>query len=159
MPAEHANLSYATSPGLRRLDAWACGIAGVGILVEVITGFGPDLLFDEVAGWPLLLHLIGAPVFIVGLTLMAIVRADRYRFGGGKPHTTGGPNVIEKLAFWIAIVMGMLTAVSMLAAMLPVFGYAGQDALIETHETGALLLVIAAGVYVVSSRAGKKAKR
>jgi hypothetical protein len=158
MSAERTNLNAATSAGLRRVDAWACGIAGVGLLVEVITGFGPTLVFDEVAGWPLLIHLTGAPVFIMGLALMAIVRADRYRFGGGE-HAAGSPNLVEKLAFWIGITLGLLNVVSMLAAMLPVFGYAGQEALIETHQVSALLLVIAAVVYVVASRPGKQAKR
>lgn len=134
-------------------------IAGAGLLLSAITGFGPDWVEDEVSGWPLLLHLVAAPIFIIGLTMVAIIRAERCRFGAAATGAHGQMHVIRKLAFWVGLVAGFATLVTMLAAMLPVFGYAAQDELTELHETSAWVLIGATVVHFGPSLIRKRARR
>lgn len=156
---ESSNADAGAKAGLKRFEAWAYGVAGVGFLLQVITGFGPELVSGEVAGWPLFVHMLGAPVFIVGLALVAIVRAERCRFGSTETPVHRAPGTAQKLVFWIGLVLGLVTVGSMLAAMLPVFGYAKQQALIDIHRISALLLVITVVVYAFVSLATRRAKR
>lgn len=152
--------STAESAGARsRAEAYIYGIAGAGFLLSAITGFGPDLATDEVSGWPLLLHMAAAPIFIVGLAMVAIVRAERCRFSAAASATHGGMHPLRKLAFWVGLVAGFATLITMLAAMLPIFGYAAQDELTEMHETSAWVLVVAIVVHFGPSLVGKGARR
>lgn len=146
-------------PESTRFETYVYGIAGAGFLLEVITGFGPKLSAGQVAGWPLYAHMLAAPVFLVGWALVAIVGAERCRLGDAAPSAANGPNTAEKLIFWIGLILGLVTVSSMLAAMLPVFGYAKQEALIDVHRISALLLVITVVAYVFASLATRRAKR
>jgi hypothetical protein len=142
-----------------RSEAYIYGVAGAGLLVCTLTGFGPVLTGDAVAGWPLLLHMTAAPLFIVGLVMVAIVRAERCRFGDAAPVARGRMNPLRKAAFWIGLLAGLSTLVTMLAAMLPVFGYAAQETLIAAHEVSALVLLIAAVVHFAPSLIAGRAER
>lgn len=156
-PDREANAPVKSEP--TRFETYVYGIAGAGFLLEVITGFGPKLSAGHVAGWPLFVHLLAAPLFMVGLTLVAIVRAERCRFGQAETRAGRSLDAGQKLIFWVGLVLGLLTVVSMLAAMLPVFGYAKQQALIDIHKISALLLVITVVVYAFVSLATRRAKR
>jgi hypothetical protein len=156
-PDREANAPVKSEP--TRFETYVYGIAGAGFLLEVITGFGPKLSAGQVAGWPLYTHMLAAPVFIVGMVLVAIVRAERCRLGHTGPPAAGAPNMAEKLIFWAGLILGLVTVLSMLAAMLPVFGYAKQEALIDVHRISGLLLLIAVVAYVFVSLATRRAKR
>ena len=159
MASEGTKIDAAAGNRPTRFEAWAYGVAGVGFLLEVLTGFGPELLSGEVAGWALLAHLLVAPLFIVGLTLVVIVRAERSRFGRADSAAGSGLHSGQKITFWIGLVLGLVTVSSMLAAMLPVFGYAKQQALIDIHRISALALVILVVVSAFASLATGQAKR
>jgi len=157
--AHGAGNATRTADARSRAEAYIYGIAGAGFLLAAITGFGPDLATDEVSGWPLLLHMAAAPLFIVGLTMVAIVRAERCRFGAAASATRGRMHPLRKLAFWVGLVAGFATLITMLAAMVPIFGYAAQDELTELHETSAWVLLVAIVVHFGPSLVSKGARR
>jgi hypothetical protein len=152
-------------PAARRSSAWArperlaYGVVLVGVVIQAATGFGGKLLFGENAGWLLLIHMLGAPLFIVGLAGTAITWAERCRFGTGGTCVGRRLPPTQRLLFWAGLVFGLATVSTMLAAMLPVFGYAALDALREAHEFSALLLLVTVGAHVVLLLAAKRARR
>ena len=134
-------------------------VAMVGIAIQVVTAFGSKLLVGEFSGWALLVHMIGAPLVIIGLTGTVLIWAERCRFGEAESHSGAGLSFGQKLMFWIAAVLGLATVTPMLAAMLPVFGYAGQDTLREIHGTSAIVLVAVMIVHTLVSLRARRAKR
>jgi cytochrome b subunit of formate dehydrogenase len=159
----------AQSPGTRVAGTGVRGLTGfehvvhtvaiVGFAIQALTGLYAKYIAGEFTGWPLYIHMLGAPLFIIGLVLVAIVWADRCRFAGGDTGPAGGLTFGQKLMFWIGIPLGLVVIGSMLAAMLPVFGYAGQGLLQGIHEISALLLVVVMVVHTVVSLAARRAKR
>lgn len=145
--------------GLTRCEHIVHTVAIVGFAVQALTGLYAKYVVGEFTGWPLLIHMLGAPLFIVGLALVTIVWADRCRFGGGDAGPPGGLTFGQKLVFWIGILLGLAVIGSMLTAMLPVFGYAGQELLEEVHEISALLLVAVMVVHTIVSLAARRVKR
>ena len=130
-------------------------IALLALLVLTITGFGAEWIRGEVSGWPLFAHMLAAPLFVIGLTGIAVLWPARYRLGV-YCAPGAGPTVWQKLLFWVALVLGFVTMLSMLVAMPPWCGYAGQEALIEIHETGALLLVIVLILLAIASLVARR---
>lgn len=145
--------------GLSRLGVWAYAVMGAGVAIQAVTGLGGRYLFGGNDGWLLFMHMIGAPIFIVGLTATTIIWAERCRFGSAPSQAGSGLTVGQKLMFWIGLVLGLVVISSRLAAMVPVFGYADQQALLEIHAVSAILLVIAMVVHTFVSLAAKRAKR
>jgi hypothetical protein len=132
---------------------------GAGVTIQAVTGLGGRFLFGGNDGWLLFVHMIGAPIFILGLTATTIIWAERCRFGPAQTQTGSRLTVGQKLMFWIGLVLGLVVISSRLAAMVPVFGYAEQQVLIEIHAVSAILLVIALVVHTFVSLAAKRAKR
>lgn len=139
---------------LTRTETLAHTVAAVGFLIQAITGLGSESVYDEVAGWPLLIHMFGAGVFLLGVAAVAIVWADRCRFG-----VNTGLNVVQKLVFWVALVLGLGVMLSMLVAMLPIFGTAGQRILLEVHECCGIAFLAVMIVHTVVSLAARRAQR
>ncbi len=146
--------SDAATRKLTRAELLAHSVATFGFLIAAITGLGTLYLFGEVAGWPLLIHMFGAGVFLVGMAAVTVVWADRCRFG-----VSTGLNVGQKLVFWIALVAGLGVMLSMLLAMLPIFGTAGQHVLLEIHEYCGLSFLAVMIVHTVVSLAARRAQR
>lgn len=126
---------------LARVEWLIHTIAVVGILIQMATAFGSKLLFGEFGGWALFGHMLGAPLVITGLTGTVLIWAERCRFGARGPGSGRELLPWQKLMFWIAAVVGLATVSPMLAAMLPVFGYADQDILKQMHGISAIVLV------------------
>lgn len=105
----------------------------VGGAICGLTGFGGEWLYDEVANWTLLAHMAGAPLFILGLTGLAVLWPRRCSRAAGW----------RKLPLWLVIATGFVVMASMLAAMLPMVGQWGQETLGEIHEVSAMLLMLA----------------
>jgi hypothetical protein len=145
--------------GLPLLGAWAYAVMAAGVAIQAVTGLGGRFLFGGNDGWFLFVHMIGAPIFIVGLTATTIIWAERCRFGPAAAQAGSGLTVSQRLMFWIGLVLGFVVISSRLAAMVPVFGYADQQALIEIHAVSAILLVIAMVVHTFVWLAAKRAKR
>lgn len=140
--------------GFTRLEHAFHWLAIAGVLIQVATGFGVSLIAGELAGWALLVHMTGASLFIVGLTGTAVRWAPRCRFG----TRPGGLFAGQRIMFWVALVLGFATMLCMLAATLPVFGYAGQATLTALHQTGAVLLIVAMVVHTFISLAARQTR-
>jgi hypothetical protein len=121
--------------------------AMLGIVIQAATGFGSKLLLGNFSGWPLLIHMGGAGLVIIGLTGTALFWARHHQFG-----VDTGLNAAQKCSFWISLLLGLGVMLTMLSAMLPVFGYAEQHDLVVLHSRFALGLVIMMVVHTVISR-------
>jgi cytochrome b subunit of formate dehydrogenase len=139
---------------LTRTEMLAHTVAAVGFLIQAITGLGTASIYDEVAGWPLLIHMFGAGMLLLGMAAVAIIWADRCRLGADT-----GLNLGQKLVFWIALALGLVIMLSMLLAMLPFFGTEVERELLELHETGGWLFLCAMIVHTVVSLAARRAQR
>ena len=139
---------------LTRTETLAHTVATVGFLIAAITGLGTEYIYGEVGGWPLLIHMFGAGVFLLGMAAVAIIWADRCRFG-----VNTGLNLGQKLVFWIALVLGLVIMLSMLLAMVPLFGTSGQLALLDVHEYCGLLFLVVMIIHTVVSLAARWAQR
>jgi len=131
----------------------------VSFLVLAITGFLPLMLFGtSVSGIGLLLHVLAAPVFALGLVVVSLLRAHDHRFNkndwqslqhviGKKPPTKkSNPHLAafaKKISFWLILLLTLPLIVSILLGMYPLFGTHGQEALLQLHGYSALLLVLA----------------
>ena len=127
----------------------------IGLAVQAVTGFGPSLIGGEVEEWPLLIHMIGAPLFLIGLTGLALYWTERNVFA----PRDGGLERLAKLLYWVVLLTGAGTAFSMLIAMLPIFGQGDQSALIEIHEYSALIVLIAGGLMTLAAWAARGVQR
>jgi cytochrome b subunit of formate dehydrogenase len=158
-PAGTETGRYKMARPLTRFEHVVHVVAGVGFLVQAITGFGSLLRFGANRGWPLLVHMMGAGVFTLGVMATALLWAHRCRFGADTPagrarYTTG-----QKLMFWVYTTLGLAVMLPMLTAMLPVFGYTAQDTLVDIHQTAALLFAGAMAVHTAVSLAARRARR
>lgn len=141
------------STGLTRFEHLFHTFAIAGVVIQAVTGFGPKLLGLVVEAWPLFVHMLGAPLLVLGLTGTALQWARRCRLG---PAT--GLNAAQKWLFWLALALGLAVLSSMLLAMLPVIGYAGQAVLIQVHLYSALGLVLMMVLHTVVSLAARRAR-
>ena len=139
---------------LTRTELLAHTVATIGFLITTITGLGGKFAYDEVAGWSLLIHMLGAGVFLLGMAAVAIIWADRCRFGAET-----GLNLGQKLVFWIALALGLAIMLSMLLAMLPSYSTAGQYVLLKVHEYCGLLFLVVMSVHTVVSLAARWAQK
>jgi hypothetical protein len=131
----------------------------VSFLVLAITGFIPlVLLGTTVSGFVLILHVIAAAIFALGLVIVSLLRAHDHRFNkndwqslqhviGEKPPTTkSNPHFVafaKKISFWLILLLSLPLIASILLGMYPLFGTHGQEALLQVHGYSALLLVLA----------------
>lgn len=144
--------------GLTRWEHLFHTIAGLGLVILAVTGFGPKLVGAEVAGWMLLAHMLAAPLFIIGLTGAALQWVARCRFGGRGGPFAPGLNVAQKQMFWLTLLLGFASLMTMLLAMLPAFGPVEQRTLIEVHSYSSLLLLIVMVPHTIISLVTRRAR-
>ena len=102
--------------------------------------------------WPYFVHMLGAPLLLVGLTGTALQWARRCRLGAP------GLNAAQKWTFWIVLVFGLAVPGTMLVAMLPIFGHAEQKLLISLHLYSGLGLVVMMLLHTFVSLAARRAR-
>lgn len=130
------------------------------VLILAITGFLPVIIFGAaVSNFALMLHLLLAPLFAIGLTALALFWAQRHRFNKGDWASlqqwfrdkkffasSGNPNVWQKILFWASLLLAVPLIASTAVMMYPLLGTAGQESLLRWHGyTGLLLLAVAVG--------------
>jgi len=129
-----------------------------GVLVLAITGFLPVIIFGAaVSNFALMLHLLLAPLFAIGLTALALFWAQRHRFNQndwaslqqwfrGKKSATSPetPNVWQKICFWLSLLLAVPVIASTVLMMYPFYGTTGQESLLRWHGYAGLLLLAAA---------------
>lgn len=131
---------------------WILGVlATLAVLACGVTGYVGDWCFGGPTGWWLIAHMAAAPVVMVALTASAVLWGRAHRFDRRRERgesTMGSP---RKLWFWLLMISAFVSMTTMLAAMLPVFGYTGQNTLAETHEISGMVLLAAGGLYLVAA--------
>jgi len=128
------------------------------VLVLAITGFLPVIIFGAaVSNFALMLHLLLAPPFAIGLTALALFWAQRHRFNNNDwvslqqwfrekrfVASPENPNVRQKIFFWLSLLLAVPVIVSIILIMYPFYGTAGQESLLHWHGYAGLLLLAVA---------------
>lgn len=132
----------------------------VSFILLALTGFVPVVFFGKpVSGFVLLFHAFAAPVFAVGLAILALLWAHHHRFDKNDWQSSlhvfrrkaasqkSSPRITrlgQKISFWLILLLSLPVIVSIILSMVPLFGTQGQTVLLHLHGYAALLLVIAA---------------
>lgn len=139
-------------------------------LILAITGFYPVLVLKEpIHGYWLILHATFAPVFAICLAGLAIMWAENCSFnkndwpplqkalGRGTANETDikkscpergrGNRLLQKICFWLIILLALPVILSIVLSMFLLFGTEGQEFLLDTHRYSALLLALVAIVH------------
>jgi len=129
------------------------------LLILALTGFLPVIIFGAaVSNFALMIHLLLAPLFAIGLTALVLFWAQRHRFNQNdwtsrqqsfrdkKPSTSSeNPNVWKKICFWLSALLAVPLIVSTVLMMYPFYGTNGQELLLRWHGYAGLLLLAVAG--------------
>lgn len=105
---------------------------------------------SPIGGWVLILHCLAAPVFAIGMALVALLWAGSYMGG----RCAGG------CTFWLMLLSGLITIFSIAFTMTPLFGTADQHVLLVVHRWSSLALfffmVLHAGRVFGAMRAARR---
>ncbi|MEW6250446.1 MAG: hypothetical protein AB1716_07350 [Planctomycetota bacterium] len=134
-------------------------LAIAAIVVLAVTGFGPKLWGGAEGGWLLFVHMLAAPVYVLGLTGTVVLWARRCRFSDADPVSAAALTFGQRAMFWFVTAVGFVVLLSILLALYPLVGHAGQEFLRAAHEWSALALVILGVVHTVVSLAADRARR
>ena len=108
----------------------------------VLAGTG----FSDLKGWGLLIHMGAAPLWISSLMAIAFIGAERHSVG-----RDGAPRATQKILFWVFLFLGLLSLVSVLAAMMSGRVQEEQESLSEVHRYSSLgLLVVVVGYALLA---------
>ncbi len=132
------------------------------LLCLAVTGLAANLLFGEkLEGWLLMIHVGAGGGFILCLLLMAVFWAEDCRFRGhdaefrraareqpAEPAPAGRFDAGQKVTFWAALILGLITTLTMMVSMLPVFSPEGMEVLRDIHRYCGLLLGLFAYIHV-----------
>jgi cytochrome b subunit of formate dehydrogenase len=130
------------------------------VFILALTGFLPVIVFGQpISNIPLMLHLVLAPFFAIGITALALLWSQRHRFTKNdweplrqrrlKKHagTETDPDVWQKICFWLSVLLAVPVIVSTIFMMYPLYGTAGQEWLLHLHGYAGLLLLAVAVVH------------
>ena len=124
-------------------------LAGVALLA--VTGIGTFLLGKApMTHWVLMAHASAAPLFAIGIALVALTWAEPSRFGAS--GSTQG--CLSKVLLWLILICGLVVILSGVVPMTPVFGTHGQHLLYLTHRYSAMVLSGAVVLHLLSLRRG-----
>ncbi len=131
------------------------------VVILGVTSFVAVLRHGAMHGWFLFLHLFGAGAFVVFLFLVAVMWAVPNQLCGGTCAATSDDDLdddaspraprfhcLTKIAFWLILLSGVVTAGTMLISMLPLLGTQGLNQMINVHRYAGLVLVIATIVHL-----------
>ncbi|MEP0846122.1 MAG: hypothetical protein HRF50_04780 [Phycisphaerae bacterium] len=125
-------------------------LAGFGAAGAAATGFYGDWVLGRPTGWGLIAHMAFAGGAMVGFTMWAVRGAGAHCIDAAA-RRTGAVEILRRSLFWLLLLFALASMTTMLSAMLPVFGYIGQDWLTEWHERSGMGIVVAGALYLVLS--------
>ncbi len=109
----------------------------IGGVVLAATGIGTFVLGKTaMSGWVLMAHVSAAPLFAIGLAVVALTWAERCRFG----ISALGESAKVKALLWLILLSGLVVILSAVVPMTPLFGTSGQHTLYLTHRYSAIVL-------------------
>lgn len=109
----------------------------VGALALAVTGLGGTFSGTALSGMMLMGHMVCSGLFIAGLVGAAVFYAESHRFERG---VDAGRT--RNVFFWLALTLGLVTIVTALVGMIPLFTPQGIDILGQVHRWSALALVM-----------------
>ena len=109
-----------------------------------VTGFRDGLGGQAMSGWWMWTHMATAPLFLVGLTALALLGAERFRFG---PDTIPA-QWIHKVSFWLVLTLGLVTLVSIQISMLSTIPHEQQAWFHGLHRYASLAFLAALVVHL-----------
>ena len=129
-----------------------------------VTGFVTAICLGKpLSGWLWIVHLVAAPVFAVGLAAIALRWAEDCRFesydrqwakqfggylGGDRDVPAGRFNGGQKAYFWAIILLGLVSILSGLVRMFPLFDANIQEISYQVHRYSNLFLVMAVIAHI-----------
>ena len=145
-----------------RWDHWVLRGLAVGIAISGVTGL-LGAFSGGIRESLLLVHMFGAAVFIVSVTVAAVTFAERCRFtaadgvwlraGGGffgsreRGLPAGYFDAGQKVFLWLLLAVGFVVLTSMMLSMTSWFGQECQRFLYGIHRYGGLLIVLLSLVH------------
>ncbi|MBI5396708.1 MAG: hypothetical protein HZA91_15550 [Verrucomicrobia bacterium] len=149
IPQTTVRRSLLTSANQRKL---AYALMLLGTIVLAVTGLGTFVLRKpSMSGWVLMLHASAAPLFAVGLALVALTWAGHSRLGAaGSPRERA-----TNLVFWLMLASGAVVILSGLVPMTPLFGTSGQHVVVSVHFYSAMLVTASVALHLLSLAASR----
>ena len=135
------------SATISRGGKFAYGMMLAGVILLAASGIG-TFAFGKapMTHWILMAHVAAAPLFAIGLALVALTWADRCCFGTRGSGQSGSAKVL----FWLILLIGVVVILSGVVPMTPIFDTSGQHALYLTHRYSAIALAGAVVLHVLS---------
>ena len=131
---------------MTRLRGLAYPVAAVCAALLALTGFLPYILTGTpLDGFPLVVHVLAAPVFSLSVTLLLVLWAHDQRFDATRIGWSSGAS--RKLCFWLMAFLTPLILGPIILMMYPIFGTPGQEALRKLHFTSSLAFVLLGMVH------------
>jgi len=137
-----------------------------GVLILAITGFVPVIFGYHAANFALMIHMILAPLFAIGITALALFHAERHRFNQNdwqrlrqwfrrekSAAPRENPELWQKLCFWLSVLLSVPILVSILLIMYPIFDTRAQETFLHWHGYAGLLLlaIVVLHAYLILS--------
>ncbi|MCF7957101.1 MAG: hypothetical protein K9M57_01495 [Phycisphaerae bacterium] len=132
--------------------AWVACVA-----VLALTGFYAEIRGVPLSGYWVMLHCTAAPVFIATTALMALFRANCFKFRIGI-NGDSTIMILQKMCFWVILLLAIPITMSIVLSMFPLFGSTGQKFLYEIHICTTLAFAIIVILNLVLKCAGKMKK-
>ena len=130
----------------------AYGVMLLGALVLAATGIGTfGAGKAPMSNWVLMGHVCGAPLFAIGLALVALTWADGARFGNANSPHRG----LTRALLWLILLCGLVVLLSGVVPMTPVYGTGGQRVLYLTHRYSGIVFAIAVILHFFSVSRGR----
>ncbi len=124
------------------LAALACGV------ILSLTGFGPGLAGSHLQGFPLMMHVGCAPVFLLCVAFLAVTSA--------RANDLSIAINLRAICFWILLVLALPLTLSIVLSMVPLFGTHGQEVLYCLHKAMAAPFAVTAVLYGVLAFGSRK---
>jgi len=120
----------------------------LGVAVLTATGIGVFTFGKPpMTHWVLILHMMAAPVFALGLAAVALTWADLCRKG-----STPRLGAAAKVLFWIILFCGLVVILTGVLPMYPLFGTGGQRLFYLTHRYAGIVLATAILLHLPALR-------
>jgi hypothetical protein len=130
-----------------------------------LTGFIPMFMGLRLSGYLLIAHVTFAPVFIISLMFLLLVRTQVHAFVRANaewvmellglpldaPLSPADPGLVTKGCFWAVAVLSLPLVLSSVMSMFPIFGTYGQELLFEVHRSTALVFTLVVLVHAYAS--------
>lgn len=145
-----------SDPALRLRVTYRLGLISFALLA--LSGLLPLMVTGgHLSGWPLMIHLLAAPVFALCLAILALtggyrlpVSATEWQPAKNNPGSLPLPpsQTLVKLSAWVILILGLPVILSIGLSMYPLFGTAGQYNLLLLHGFSGLLLTVAVAFHL-----------